>query len=231
MHPPSRRRRLALLVAATAVAITVTTALLPAGAPSGPPPAQAAGLGRLLDQERARLQDIIRRGGGHDPLWVIDQQIESFMAEHFGYTCPDPVTSEIIDWLLNKVPYVRASSLLACWQTTSPDPDLATRRAHSLDPSRYVQATVRTGGPAYWLNIRPTPSTQQPPVGRYQDGHQITIMCQTRGQLVDGYFGQSDLWDYVGDKDGQTRFVSDASVDTGTMAQVAPSCGPSITGY
>jgi hypothetical protein len=56
-------------VVAAAVTVAATTVSLPAGAPNGPHPAQAADLGKLLDQERARLQDIIRQdGGGHDPI-------------------------------------------------------------------------------------------------------------------------------------------------------------------
>lgn len=71
------------------------------------------------------------------------------------------------------------------------------------------------------LNKRSGPGTSYPVVGSVADGTVVTINCQAHGTPETGPFGETDLWDCLSDG----TYVSDAFVNTGTNAMVAPLCG------
>lgn len=70
------------------------------------------------------------------------------------------------------------------------------------------------------LNKRSGPGTGFSLVGSVANGTTVTITCQAHGDVEDGPFGKTDLWDRLPDG----SYVSDAFVDTKTMAMVAPLC-------
>ncbi len=85
-----------------------------------------------------------------------------------------------------------------------------------------VSASVAwTGG--IGLNLRPSPDRTGASLGIAPDGATVTIGCTARGETITGPNGPTDLWDYVS-YDGQTGYVSDGWVDTGTSDPAAPSC-------
>jgi hypothetical protein len=47
----------------------------------------------------------------------------------------------------------------------------------------------------------------------------VTITCQKHGSSVNGTYGTTTLWDFIG-----TGYVSDAYVSTGSDGQIAPTC-------
>jgi hypothetical protein len=77
-----------------------------------------------------------------------------------------------------------------------------------------------TGG--IGLNLRPGPG-RAGWIGNVPEGNDVSILCTTRGELVYGPFGPTDLWDRVA-YNGQIGYVSDAFLWTGTNEPVAPSC-------
>jgi hypothetical protein len=97
----------------------------------------------------------------------------------------------------------------------------------SYDPPRYFWgATVETGGSAYYLNARERPSTSAPIVKKFTNGWKLTILCQTTGPWVNGRWGSTNIWNYVGrsSADGRPMFVSDGFVRTGSDGFVAGDC-------
>jgi len=80
-----------------------------------------------------------------------------------------------------------------------------------------VVARVNTAGAP--LTIRAGASTDTAAVGSVNDGAQVTITCQKRGESVSGTYGTSTLWDKIGG-----GFIADAYVSTGSDGQVAPTC-------
>jgi hypothetical protein len=80
-----------------------------------------------------------------------------------------------------------------------------------------VTGRVRTSGAA--LTVRSGPGTGYRAVGSVANGQPVRITCQKRGQTVNGTYGTSSLWDWIG-----TGYVSDAYVLTGSDGQVAPTC-------
>jgi hypothetical protein len=76
---------------------------------------------------------------------------------------------------------------------------------------------VDTDGSA--LTVRSGAGTAFDSVGKLEDGQTVTITCQRVGDLVTGTFGTTDIWDNIG-----TGFVSDAFINTGSDARVAPDC-------
>jgi len=75
---------------------------------------------------------------------------------------------------------------------------------------------TKSGSP---LTIRATPSAGSKAVGTLKSGTKVTITCQTTGQVVDGKYGRSAVWDKVG-----KGYISDAYVYTGSDKRVAPAC-------
>ena len=80
-----------------------------------------------------------------------------------------------------------------------------------------VVGRVNTAGAP--LTIRAGASTDTAAVGSVNDGAQVTITCQKRGESVSGTYGTSTLWDKIGG-----GFIADAYVSTGSDGQVAPTC-------
>jgi hypothetical protein len=80
-----------------------------------------------------------------------------------------------------------------------------------------VTGRVRTSGAP--LTVRSGPGTGYGAVGSVANGQPVRITCQRRGQTVNGTYGTSSLWDWIG-----TGYVSDAYVLTGSDGQVAPTC-------
>lgn len=105
-------------------------------------------------------------------------------------------------------------------QAPSPAPAQApSQLAHDGSGASFQVAW--TGG--IGLQIRPSPGRTGPSLGTVPDGATLSIGCTTRGETVTGPFGPTNLWDYVS-YNGQTGYVSDGWVNTGTNDPVAPSC-------
>jgi hypothetical protein len=80
------------------------------------------------------------------------------------------------------------------------------------------QGVVRTsGGP---LTVRSGPGTGRAAVGHAGNHANVVIECTARGTTVTGTFGTTDLWNRI----GRGNWVSDAYVNTGSSAPVAPAC-------
>lgn len=77
--------------------------------------------------------------------------------------------------------------------------------------------TTLDGGP---FNLRSGPGTDYSIAGSLESGVEVTILCTARGTSVEGEYGVTDLWDYLGDG----RWISDALIYTGTSQAVAPAC-------
>ena len=73
---------------------------------------------------------------------------------------------------------------------------------------------------------RQTPSTSLEQVNVFEYGTQLRIWCQiSDGEAVVGPDGTvTTVWDFVGYKNGQQQWVSDAWVYTGSWDMVAPPC-------
>lgn len=82
-------------------------------------------------------------------------------------------------------------------------------------PATGVVRTARTP-----LRLRAGPSTSTDEVGMAGRFARVPIYCQTRGETVDGYYGESDLWNKV----GPDMFLPDAYTRTGSSGLVAPRC-------
>lgn len=75
-----------------------------------------------------------------------------------------------------------------------------------------------TGGQG--LHVRTGPSRSYLSIGLLAEGTPLTLLCQTRGEMVAG----TDWWDRVRLDDGREAFASDAYVYTGADGQIAPTC-------
>ncbi|NUP13920.1 MAG: peptidoglycan DD-metalloendopeptidase family protein [Polyangiaceae bacterium] len=80
-----------------------------------------------------------------------------------------------------------------------------------------VTGIVDTAGPD--LTVRAEAKPDSDAVGAVSDGEAVTITCQKQGAPVNGTYGTSSLWDYIGN-----GYVADAYVSTGSDGQVAPTC-------
>lgn len=92
----------------------------------------------------------------------------------------------------------------------------------SYDPPRWGHGTVQTGGT--YLRARSWTQTHASVVRTFSDGWKLTIFCQTTGEWVNGRWGWTNIWDYVGQEGETPRFVSDGFVNTGSNGFVAGSC-------
>jgi surface antigen len=70
------------------------------------------------------------------------------------------------------------------------------------------------------LSVRARPNGNSRKVRSVADGAQVKIVCQTRGQRVDGRYGSTRVWDKL----AGGGFVSDAYVYTGSDRRVARDC-------
>lgn len=83
-----------------------------------------------------------------------------------------------------------------------------------------------TDGQGLWL--RSGPGGDSSSIVVMPEGTPVRIVCQTRGELISSAYSTTDLWDkvvYVA-PNGQsmTAWASDAFINTGTNALVAPTC-------
>ena len=76
---------------------------------------------------------------------------------------------------------------------------------------------VTSGSP---LNVRTGPSTTRARAGLAANSARVPLLCSARGQWVTGSRGTTNLWYRI----GAGNWVSDAYLDTGTGAAVAPGC-------
>jgi uncharacterized protein YraI len=79
--------------------------------------------------------------------------------------------------------------------------------------------TVHTGS-ALALNVRTGPGTNNRIIGSLPNGTRVTIQCYATGTAETGPWGTSRVWDNI----GNSRWVSDAFVFTGSNNPVAPHC-------
>lgn len=70
------------------------------------------------------------------------------------------------------------------------------------------------------VNVRSGPGLSYSIVGSLANGTVVRIVCTARGDVVQGVWGPTDLWDRL--EDG--GWVSDGFVDTGSNEPVAPAC-------
>ena len=68
--------------------------------------------------------------------------------------------------------------------------------------------------------MRRRPNGNAAKVRSVADGSQVTIVCQTRGQRVNGRYGSTRIWDKL----AGGGFVSDAYIYTGSDGRVARDC-------
>jgi hypothetical protein len=94
----------------------------------------------------------------------------------------------------------------------------------SYDPPRWGKGTVETGNPSYTLNARGWPGTDAPTIRTFPNGWKLVIFCQQQGPAVQGRWGRTTVWDYVGQYGDAPMFVSDGWVNTGTNGYVAGDC-------
>ena len=90
-------------------------------------------------------------------------------------------------------------------------------RADAADRTATVD-TKGSSGPS--LTVRERPTSASAAIGSRRDGARVTITCQTYGQLVDGRFGATRVWDRI----VAGGYLSDAYVRTGSDGLVAPLC-------
>lgn len=88
----------------------------------------------------------------------------------------------------------------------APAEDEASDSASSAIDGRVSAKVFGTGGQG--LRVRSGPSTSNAVIGAVSDGQSVTILCQTRGQMI----GSTDIWDRI---DSPRGYVSDAYVWTG----------------
>ncbi|MCH0565165.1 MULTISPECIES: SH3 domain-containing protein [unclassified Streptomyces] len=74
--------------------------------------------------------------------------------------------------------------------------------------------------PGVRLNVRSGPGTGYSIVRVLPAGSRVPLFCQTRGTTVTGFYGTTNIWDCIGD----SEFVSDAYVYTGSDGYAAPRC-------
>jgi len=75
---------------------------------------------------------------------------------------------------------------------------------------------IETGGPP--LTERSGPGTSYAAVGALPSGIGVNIICQVPGDVVNGNWGPTNIWDELSD----FNFVSDGFVYTGTNGIVQP---------
>ena len=78
-----------------------------------------------------------------------------------------------------------------------------------------------TNGLGLWL--RGGPGGGSSTIVVMPEGTQLAIECQTDGEVIDGPYGATGLWNRV-TYDGVTGYASDAYINTGTDGQAAPTC-------
>ncbi|XVQ89102.1 hypothetical protein ACQP2K_17310 [Microbispora siamensis] len=227
-----RRRVLAttpLAALAFAGSLVIGPALLPNHDGRGPIGLTTAAASTADDAAKiARaLQSAKEAAGG-----ALGGQVVETILKAYGYKCSDAAIWKILSVV--PVPAVISGVITSvqCYRTTSPDPSIAERRVQTIDWNRTARGTAVTGGASIPLNVRPVPNRSRPPLRTFPNGWKLVILCQTYGERAYGPYGWSNIWDYVGDDpSGMTRFVHDASVNTGSNSMVAGLCPPSVAGY
>jgi hypothetical protein len=76
---------------------------------------------------------------------------------------------------------------------------------------------------AAYVYVVPVRDLTRDRLGELSDGQQVEIVCTKQGPPVQAVNGTSTLWDKI-KYDSGYGYISDATVDTGTNASVAPSC-------
>ncbi|MFJ7272750.1 peptidase [Streptomyces sp. NPDC099050] len=74
--------------------------------------------------------------------------------------------------------------------------------------------------PGYRVNVRSGPGTNFAIIDTLQLGASVSIRCQCEGTTITGPYGTTSIWDCI----GNSRFVSDAYVKTGSDGYVATYC-------
>lgn len=70
------------------------------------------------------------------------------------------------------------------------------------------------------VNLRSGPGLSYSIVGKAADGDIVRIACTARGDMVEGKWGNTDLWNKL----DTGSWISDGFVDTGSNDPVAPAC-------
>jgi hypothetical protein len=80
-------------------------------------------------------------------------------------------------------------------------------------------STINSGSGS--VNLRSGPGTNYPVVGSIANGAAVSVFCMDyNGTSVTGPFGTTSLWDEI----GNSEWVTDAFVNTGTSAPIAMPC-------
>lgn len=91
----------------------------------------------------------------------------------------------------------------------------------AVGPSSTPNTVSWTNGLGLWLRGGPGGSSGKLTV--MPEGTVLTVMCQTRGEVISSGVTTTDLWDKV-EYNGTVGYASDAYIDTGSNGQVAPTC-------
>jgi hypothetical protein len=166
-----------------------------------------AGLMMLVSTAVVAPATPAQAAGNPAPKWLVDfvgnragDQAQGIL-EAFGYNC-------LTEWV--------------CWNDTSYDP-----------PRWFYYGVVQTGlGSNGYLRARGWPGTdsRDPVIRTFPENWKLVIFCQTHGPTVNGRWGPTNVWDYVGHYGEAPMFVSDGFVYTGTNLPVAGDCGATNMG-
>ena len=92
-----------------------------------------------------------------------------------------------------------------------------------IDVTYLWQGSARTGivvTDGRTLNVRTGPSASHARAGLAANTARVPLLCHDRGQMITGSRGTTNLWYQI----GAGNWVSDAYLNTGTGAAVAPAC-------
>ncbi|KUM05148.1 M23 family metallopeptidase [Chromobacterium subtsugae] len=70
------------------------------------------------------------------------------------------------------------------------------------------------------VNLRRAPSLSADVAGSAARGEQVALQCHVRGEMVNGVWGRTDIWN----RTAAGHWISDGFLDTGSNAPVAPPC-------
>jgi hypothetical protein len=101
----------------------------------------------------------------------------------------------------------------------------STTHAPSATATRTPVGTVRVPKPAAfaWVYEAPVSNPGVGHVGQISDGQRVQIVCTVQGPAFTTPYATSTLWNKIKFGAGY-GYISDATVDTGSVAAVAPQC-------
>lgn len=149
-----------------------------------------------------------------------EEALLKWLGEQYGGQGVDHIV-EIIEgpnvqcpegWAFTALGFLGFPTEWACYIEGSPDPEPV-----------WGRGTVVAGGST--LTARSGPGRSHAPIRYFPDGWRLVIFCQMESSdVVEGQWGPTALWNYVGRIGGVDAWVSDGFVDTGSNGYVADRC-------